>query len=154
MDKMFASSDLLKHVIYYADDIMIATDKSLSRLLHHVTQTRDAARLIYLICDPIHELNQLLLLLLLLFFQPPPPVIIPSFSPSFHVAAAAASGNQTPDPERHRPTTDDRGRNVSPPPLLSHRQPASSPPQKKLRATCFSSLLFVTNFINTTHFEN
>ncbi len=27
MDKMFASSDLLKHVIYYADDIMIATDK-------------------------------------------------------------------------------------------------------------------------------
>ena len=33
MDKMFASSDLLKHVIYYADDIMIATDKSLS---HHI----------------------------------------------------------------------------------------------------------------------
>jgi len=33
MDKMFASSDLLKHVIYYADDIMIATNKSLS---HHI----------------------------------------------------------------------------------------------------------------------
>ncbi len=27
---MFASSDLLKHVIYYANDIMIATNKSLS----------------------------------------------------------------------------------------------------------------------------
>ncbi len=33
MDKMFASSDLLKYVIYYADDIMIATNKSLS---HHI----------------------------------------------------------------------------------------------------------------------
>jgi Reverse transcriptase (RNA-dependent DNA polymerase) len=32
MDKMFASSDLLKHVIYYADDIMIATNKSLSHI--------------------------------------------------------------------------------------------------------------------------
>jgi hypothetical protein len=32
MDKMFGSSDLL-HVIYYADDIMIATNKSLS---HHI----------------------------------------------------------------------------------------------------------------------
>jgi hypothetical protein len=33
MDKMFASSELLKHVIYYADDIMIATNNSLS---HHI----------------------------------------------------------------------------------------------------------------------
>jgi len=33
MDKMFASLELLKHVIYYADDIMIATNKSLS---HHI----------------------------------------------------------------------------------------------------------------------
>jgi hypothetical protein len=33
MDKMFGSSKLLKHVIYYADDIMIATNKSLS---HHI----------------------------------------------------------------------------------------------------------------------
>jgi hypothetical protein len=33
MDKMLASSELLKHVIYYADDIMIATNKSLS---HHI----------------------------------------------------------------------------------------------------------------------
>jgi hypothetical protein len=33
MDKMFPSSDLLKHRIYYADDIMIATNKSLS---HHI----------------------------------------------------------------------------------------------------------------------
>ena len=30
MDKMFASSELLKHVIYYADEIMIATNNSLS----------------------------------------------------------------------------------------------------------------------------
>jgi hypothetical protein len=33
IDKMFASSDLLKHVIYYAEDILIATNKSLS---HHI----------------------------------------------------------------------------------------------------------------------
>jgi hypothetical protein len=33
MDKMFASSELLKHVIYHADDIMIATNKALS---HHI----------------------------------------------------------------------------------------------------------------------
>jgi hypothetical protein len=33
MDKMFASSELLKHVIYYADDIMIAMNNSLS---HHI----------------------------------------------------------------------------------------------------------------------
>jgi hypothetical protein len=33
MDKMFASSELLKHVIYYADDIMIATNNLLS---HHI----------------------------------------------------------------------------------------------------------------------
>jgi hypothetical protein len=33
MDKMFGISDLLKHVIYYRDDIMIATNKSLS---HHI----------------------------------------------------------------------------------------------------------------------
>ncbi len=33
IDKMFASSDLLKHVIYYAKDISIATNKSLS---HHI----------------------------------------------------------------------------------------------------------------------
>ncbi len=33
MDKMFASTELLKHVIYYADDIMIATNNSLT---HHI----------------------------------------------------------------------------------------------------------------------
>jgi hypothetical protein len=33
MDKIFASSELLKHVIYYADDIMIATNNLLS---HHI----------------------------------------------------------------------------------------------------------------------
>jgi len=33
LDKMFASSTLLKHVIYYTDDIMFATNKSLS---HHI----------------------------------------------------------------------------------------------------------------------
>ncbi len=33
MDKMFASTDLLKYVIYFADDIMVASDKSLS---HHI----------------------------------------------------------------------------------------------------------------------
>jgi len=30
MDKLFGSSQLLKHIIYYANDIMIATNKSLS----------------------------------------------------------------------------------------------------------------------------
>jgi len=33
MDKMFTSTKLLQHVIYYANDIMIATNKSLS---HHI----------------------------------------------------------------------------------------------------------------------
>jgi hypothetical protein len=41
MDKMFASSDLLKHIIFYADDIMIATNKSLSHQMEIIDEVRE-----------------------------------------------------------------------------------------------------------------